>query len=427
MVTRREKERRYKQKASAKRAAEVSTIKQSRAFTVPEGTERFFLKKAGDYVLNVVAFESGENIIKSRRTADPGYPSPCCLYYAHSNVGPNKDVYGCNAMNWGEPCPVCDYRAEKERDGDLGDDEKIQLSPSKRQLWLVEDVSNGAGKLRVWDYSNHGFGRHLFDKTNRRPEYDTFSDPDEGYTLLIGAKKSAKFDTYFECTDIEFKKREPIEDSLFKQVICLEDCIENHPYDELRSVFLGAAEDDEPPKKHRDDEDDDDKPVKNSKKDDDEDTPPPKKKVKEEVAEDRGLKVGDTVKHSEFGVCLIVKISGDGTSLRLEDKEGDLHNGVGPEEVTKLAKNTPPPQSDEDDDDEDEVNSRKDGEDEDLDDDEDDEPPPPKRGRPKKPPVEDMDDDEDEDLDNDEDDTPPAKKRGLPPPEDKEDEDDIPY
>jgi hypothetical protein len=44
------------------------------------------------------------------------------------------------------------------------------------------------------------------------------------------------------------------------------------------------------------------------------------------------------VRHPEFGLCKVVKISGDGTSLYIESRDGEFHRGVGPDEVEISAK-----------------------------------------------------------------------------------------
>jgi hypothetical protein len=319
--------RRYKQIATSKQAAQVSSSKASKAFTPPKGMSRFFIKEEGDYILNVVAFISGDDkvITKSRRSADKGYPVPCVLYYAHTNVGPQKEAWGCNSANWGQPCPICEYKQRLDDEDNLDKDTAIALSPSKRHLWLVEDVKNAPGKLKVFDYSNFGFGQYLFAKTTRRPEYDAFADPDEGFTLRIGAKKHPKMTNFFECSDIEFTERKPISDELFQQVCNLEECIEKHDYHELKSLaLLGSSEVEDR---------DDDEPERNGKVRDHHENKEDDKDKQTEPA----FKLGDEVKHRNHGLCTVVKVSGDGTSIRISDEDEDTFN-VGPEDLTFVKK-----------------------------------------------------------------------------------------
>lgn len=158
-----------------------------------------------------------------------------------------------------------------------------------------------------------------------------------------------------------------------------------------------------PAKKTAKVEDDDDDPDGDSdggSDDDDDDEPKAKKpgKKKGPVAEDSDIKEGDTVKviKGEFAKKLkgkeleVAKVSGDGTSLTLEDADGDEYNPVGPEEVQKV---------EDDGDDDDDPPAKKKGKapskSKSSDDDDDDEPAPKKKGKAK--PSDDDDDDGDSD------------------------------
>ena len=79
-----------------------------------------------------------------------------------------------------------------------------------------------------------------------------------------------------------------------------------------------------------DDEDEDD--------DDDDEEEKPKGKSSKIVnqAELAGIKVGMMVEHDEFGECKVVHISKDGTSLKLEDEDGDVHNACDPDDCEPL-------------------------------------------------------------------------------------------
>ena len=49
------------------------------------------------------------------------------------------------------------------------------------------------------------------------------------------------------------------------------------------------------------------------------------------------------VQHEEHGVCEVTHISGDGTSLKLKDKSGEIHMGQAPEECTPIKKEATKP------------------------------------------------------------------------------------
>ncbi len=214
---------------------------------------------------------------------------------------------------------------------------------------------------------------------------------------------------------VDFKPRkEDYGDEILEQTICLDDCLVETSTEDFQTLLdQGEPEEAGPKVKDPDDEEDEE----------DEEPEAPKAKGKKPStngenlprAADLGIKKGSKVTHPEHGICDVVHVSSDGTSLSLEDSDGERHDVVGPDEVTlmkgKELKTKPvvvdPPKSsakgkkpnpDEDEDDDEDVEFDDDEEgDSDMDDDEDDsdsfqdddddEPPPPpkkKPGRPKK-------------------------------------------
>lgn len=70
---------------------------------------------------------------------------------------------------------------------------------------------------------------------------------------------------------------------------------------------------------------------------------PVQEKKREPVASDYGMKVRSIVDHPRLGKCEIVRISPDGTSLTIEDRNGMEYRSIGPHEVTLDAVGTMPP------------------------------------------------------------------------------------
>jgi hypothetical protein len=117
-----------------------------------------------------------------------------------------------------------------------------------------------------------------------------------------------------------------------------------------------------------------------SRSDPDDDEPgdepePPKKgrKAAPVTAQDKGLKTAYKVDHPKFGICTIVHVSADGTSLKVKDVDGVVHSAVRPEDVEKHAAASPAARRKADDD-EDAPKARPARRGPDDDDDEDDEP-----------------------------------------------------
>lgn len=86
------------------------------------------------------------------------------------------------------------------------------------------------------------------------------------------------------------------------------------------------------------DDEDEDGDEDDGDEDDDEDEKPVKKGKKQKTAKECGITLGMKVQHSEHGVCEVTHISGDGTSLKLKDKSGEVHMGQGPEDCTPMKK-----------------------------------------------------------------------------------------
>jgi hypothetical protein len=154
------------------------------------------------------------------------------------------------------------------------------------------------------------------------------------------------------------KKKPAVEDDeepAPKKKAVIEDDEDDVPAPKKKTV---VEDDDDPPAKPKktvveDDEDDAPAPKKKpAAADDDDDVPAPKKKPAaadddappakkptsiedEPTAEQYGLKKGNFVTY-KGNECEIVNISGDGTSLTLEDEDGKTYRAVGPDEVKKI-------------------------------------------------------------------------------------------
>lgn len=95
-------------------------------------------------------------------------------------------------------------------------------------------------------------------------------------------------------------------------------------------------DEDEPEEDADDDEEEADEDDDDSGDEDDEDEPKAKgkSKPKQKTAKECGITVGARVKHNELGLCDVTHISGDGTSLKLKDKSGEVHMAQAPEDCT---------------------------------------------------------------------------------------------
>jgi hypothetical protein len=470
----RERDKKKARIVSARKMADTSKAGGgSKAFKVPQGVSQFQPKKDTEYTLDIIPYEAGEG----NPGADPGFLAAGRTYYTHRDIGPNRDSYACLAGTFNKPCPICEYRSKVVADKGWQDELAKALRAKTRQLWNVFDHNDSKRGVQIWEASDWVFGKHLFAKMDRKPEYETFASPDDGYTLIVGTtEEKAGSGTFVNCADIQFRKRsEPLDDDILAKATCLDEIIVELPYEKLKAIFesgiggdKATEEDDDEQEekqtsrkaKHQDeddedetdseleDEENDEPPVKakgkkapvddddDEEEEDDEPAPPKKKKKplvdeddeesedadeededseeeddepakakkgggKDPTAKEFGLKVHDIVMHKKYGECDITKISPDGTSLTLEDEDGEEHRAVAPNEVKKVKTQGDDDDDASDDDDEPEEN--------------------PAKGKAAKPSAkpsrsssDDSEDDDEEPLEDEDDEepAPPPKKKG---------------
>lgn len=322
---------------------------------VPEGLATFSPKE-GSFKFDVVDYEVGEG----NPFAKPGTWYYERTYYVHTNVGPNKSKYVCPAKTANKRCPICEHRvllAKAEKP-----DKKLlnSLLPKERQLWLLHFIgkdgeeSNG---VVLFDYSHHLFGK-LLDKCRSDAEdgethITEFDDPDAGSTLKASfSEEDGGGYQYLDCYKIDFRARSNgMDQDLLDHGFCLDKMVKVLPYDQLKKIFFQEEDDEgdeeqeekDPPSKKTKSKDEDDwdkeeKPPKKAppkeKEPEPEPEPEPKKKIL--TAEEAGLTQGIKVRHRQFGVCELVRISKDGTSLMLMDEKEEVHTAVGCDEVKKV-------------------------------------------------------------------------------------------
>lgn len=403
MATKSQREKRKERTVSARKMVEKRQADTGRSsIESPDGIPFFQIKKAGTYRINILPYVVG----KGNPYAEEGDLHFERTYYVHRGIGADENSYACPRKNANKPCPICEDRAKLAKDPDTDPDLLKSLKPADRQLWLVEDLNEKDKGVQLWDVAHFNFGKQLEAMIRNADEgdnYEYFADPKKGFILKLGVtEESFAGRTFFKVSTVEFKPRsKPLDEDLVEHGICLDDCIKVIKYEDLKKIYLQLDEEDEDGKgkkgkkksKEDDDEDED--------QDDEDEDEAPKKKGKEKTAKQLGIKAGMQVEHEDFGTCDVMKVSGDGTSLTLEDEDGKEHKAVNPNDCTLVDGDT-----DEEDEEEDEAPKKK-----------------------KKPKEEDEDDEEEEEEDSDEDeeedeDEPSPKKKKKKPADDDDDEGD---
>ncbi len=445
MGSKTERDRQTQKKASyTERAEKHESGFSGTSFKLPEDVSLFTFKKEGSYKIDILPYTTG----KGNPFAQEKGLSYCeRTFYVHRGVGPDEKSYCCLRKCFNKACPICDDRARLAKKTDSDEDLIKALAPKERQLWVIYNRTSDKDKekgVQVLESSFWLFGKQLDAKIKNSDEddgYRDFWDAEKGLTLRLGVEEEKNGGyTFYKVTDIEFKPRvKELDEELVNHGICLDELLVEMEYDDLKKIYLQTEEDDDddddkpkkksskkddddddaPKKKKPADDDDDDKPVKKKPRDDDDDDRPAKKaaakdeddddrpakkKPKEDdddapgkpiTAKDAGIDLGDIVKHKKHGECEVVHVSADGTAVRLEDEEGELHKAIGVDECKLLRKAKKKAPKEEEDDDKPAKKKPKDEDDDDV----------PKKKKP-------ADDDDDDDA-------PRASKKGA-----KRDDDD---
>ena len=292
---------------------------------LPEGL-KMFSGKPGTYRLDFMSFVAG----KGNPRAESGELYFERTFFVHQGIGPNQDWHLCPARTFKKPCPVCEHRAKMSADPNADEALIKSLAPKERQLWLVKDLMNDPDGVQLWEVSYHLFGKQLKDKINNSDEedgYDFFADPIEGLTMRLALQQSSQ-GKWTETGDIEFRARKRQYDpEVVEEMPCLDDLLVATPYDKLKALFLQTEEPDA-------DEEPEEKPRHRRAEDDGE---PEEKPVARKSESRPDVSVGDEVWFKKKK-CEVVHVSGDGTSLILEDEDGAFHKAVGLEDLEEPPK-----------------------------------------------------------------------------------------
>ena len=379
---------------------------------LPEGIEEYKLEP-GVHKIDFLPYLVGKN----NKRADEGFEHFEREYAGHRIAGPDgrQRLYCCRYECFEQNCPACKLRNSREVDQEVAK----SLQPTTRHLWLVNDQPGKLkNKPKVLDTGHFnrgmGFGELMADAINALGEGVNPFGLKGGYTATLTVKELTfpPNGKYNGVTRIDLRPRDyDYPEELLEKMPCLDDMLidvgaggmlkllnqdEAEPEEEEeRSSSSKPArarardedpgdEDEEEDEEETDEEDEedeseeDDEPVKASKN-----GKPAKGKKAEPTAAEFGIKAGMEVEY-RGSTWSVLKVSSDGTSLTLEDDEGEEKHGVGPEEVTLVKKgNKKPTKTDEDEEDERPAKVQKPGK--------------------KKPVAQDDDEEDKEDSDDDED------------------------
>lgn len=328
-------DRRERRKVSGRGRAEThKTGFDSTSVKLPDGVKYFAVKKEGVARLEVIPYTVPEGA--NNPYAETGDLHFERTYWAHRGIGPEGGSYICSAKTASKKCPICEHRAQLAKDPDADEDLVKDLAPRERQLWNIFDHDNADDGVQVWDVSYHLFGKMLDARIKNADEddgYEYFADPEDGMTLKVGfAEKSFAGNTFYETATIDFKKRsQELDADIIKKANVLDSLLVLKDYDELKKIYLQTDDDDEKPKKESERKEG----ARNKEESKKSEEPKKEKSVEKRpsTAIELGIERGDEVKHMKWGVCTILKITDDGTTLSLVDEKDEVHKGVELDEI----------------------------------------------------------------------------------------------
>jgi hypothetical protein len=168
-------------------------------------------------------------------------------YRLHRNIGSENKSIVCPST-WGKPCPICEYKAAKLKDG-AEYDEVRDLKPSLRNLYFVIPLGMKDYKeeIHIWDISQFLFQEALNEELDENEEYCVFPDIEDGLSLRIRFSEEKFMNNSFAKTSrIDFEERDSTyDDSILDDLPRLDDCLERLTYKEIESIFHEMESEDE--------------------------------------------------------------------------------------------------------------------------------------------------------------------------------------
>lgn len=218
---------------------------------LPDGTE-WYEYVEGNQDIDFMAFLATEDKANKNPDADGGYEICYREYVVHKEV-PTPDgktrSYCCLALNWNEPCPLC-----QEEKNWTGKKFENPLRKQWRRLYLVNSMPGDMDNLpgtkknswRVidqvrWNRGN-GFGEMVDAEIENDPRLKNHDCLEGGYTARMRAiKDNFKGNSYFKVTKINFTKRDyDYPESLIYSAPCLDLCLVKPDPAELEKLLLGG-------------------------------------------------------------------------------------------------------------------------------------------------------------------------------------------
>ncbi len=197
----------------------------------------------GQHLVDIIHYTAGD---KDPQTKE-GKSSHVLHIWVHQRVGPNQDTYVCPAINYKQPCPICEYREKLRNEENYDDDLVKSLYPKHRNIYNIlclDDQKEEAKGVQIWDVSDFFMGEKLRsiskmpDRGGKGGGYIYYADPEEGKTVKFERKGSGQQNTQF--LGHQFVERDyTIDEATLNSAFQLDQIIIIPTYEELQNAFFG--------------------------------------------------------------------------------------------------------------------------------------------------------------------------------------------
>jgi hypothetical protein len=221
---------------------------------LPELKNKIWKCEAGSHTIDIIPYLAGKN--------DPfvkeGEDQYVYEFYQHKNVGATgKSSIMCLEATYGRPCPICEDRARRIREGE---DEKLlkALRPGRhpKSIYNVLCWDKGEDKkgVQLFIVSNYFFGMHILALANKpvrggQENIDPlvlFMDPDEGKSItftkeVTKGKDGMDNQRFFAHAFADRPKGYEITQEDLDEAFCLDEIIKIPTYDEVADFYYGSG------------------------------------------------------------------------------------------------------------------------------------------------------------------------------------------
>lgn len=231
--------------ASAARADEGPGFK---TYLKSCGRPRYGKIPEGTLILDIIPFVMGSDFNEHYKAGNTYYNVDV---WVHNNVGPTGDTVVCPSATFGKPCPICEERERRARNGEDNDTRIKPLRPKRRcvyNIWVHDPARTEQNKgVQLFEIAHFSFESELL-TISRDPltgEFTIFADPDQGKTVCFDRKGTGRENTRY--SGFRFLDRKaPIPDAILEQAVSLETVVTVLPYADIAAKFYGDDQEQQP-------------------------------------------------------------------------------------------------------------------------------------------------------------------------------------